>query len=125
MSRRIPSARRAARLVLVTLCLATAAPAVAHSPVARTSPASGAVVAHLPRVVTISFGEPVGRVTSIRVVDRSGVNRAGVARRNPRSALQAIVATSGDRLGRYTVTWRIVAADGHAERGSFAFTVRR
>ncbi len=121
-----PSLRTLVRtIVALIVAAAIAGPASAHQAVSRTVPRTGAVVKHLPRTVSVTFRAPVIRVVSIRVLDRNGVNHAGKPRRNPSNAMQAMVPTSGDRLGRYTVVWRIVGVDGHTEQGTFRFTVRR
>jgi copper resistance protein C len=101
-----------------------AVPALAHAPVVGTFPAKGATVSAV-RTVSVRFGESV--VTGRISVARSGgatvaASRSGLDPRN-KARLRA---TFPRRLsaGRYTVSWRARADDGHSERGTFSFRVR-
>lgn len=124
---RRPSPKRLVTPVAaMALALAMVAPGVAHTPLVSTVPAQGRTVAHLPRTVTLTFGQPITAVTAVRVTHAAtGRNRAVRARLNSRNRAQVLVATSGDRVGRYTVAWRVVMADGHPLGGRFTFRVSR
>jgi methionine-rich copper-binding protein CopC len=101
-----------------------AVPAYAHAPVIGTFPAKGATVSPI-RTVSVRFGDSV--VTGTISVARSdgaavAARAAGLAPGN-HALLRATFARKLTR-GRYTVSWRARASDGHSERGRFGFRVR-
>ena len=119
--------RRRALLIaaaVIAPVLIMAPGAAAHSSAPITSPKSGAVVAALPRTVSITFGDRLMRVVGVQVVDRAGVNHAASARLDPRNAARVVVGTAKPVAGAYTVRWKVMAEDGHVQTGSFAFRVR-
>jgi methionine-rich copper-binding protein CopC len=116
--------RRAALLGAVLASGAAAVPALAHSPVIGTSPAKGATVSPVSSV-SVRFGAAVVTGTiSVARSDGSAVpaRAAGLDPRN-RARLRATFARKL-MSGRYTVSWRARADDGHSERGTFSFRVR-
>ena len=116
------------RMVAVPAALAVAAmlavPAFAHAPLLGTSPKNGATVSKV-RTVSVRFGEAVvtGKIT---VTNASGAAVAatpsGLAPKN-KALLRAKFAKNLPS-GRYTVSWRALADDGHHEKGTFKFRVR-
>ncbi|MEA2287400.1 MAG: CopC domain [Solirubrobacteraceae bacterium] len=116
--------RRATALGLVLASGATAVPALGHAPVIGTSPANGATVSPIGSV-SVRFGAAV--VTGTMSVSRStgsavATRTVGLDPRN-RARLRATFARKLTS-GRYTVSWRARATDGHSERGTFSFRVR-
>lgn len=81
------------------------------------NPADGSTVAP-PRSVVLTFGDPITSAT-VEVTGPGG-SVAGQA-----SVAGATVTRSVSTLspGRYTVAYRVVAADGHPVRGGISFTV--
>lgn len=118
----------AALVAAAALAALPAAPAQAHDSLVSSSPASGATVRTPPRAVTLTFDEPVLDYadTTVLIVTGPGGERrhfeTACARVDGRS-VTAPVALGGS--GRYTVTWRVVSADGHPVADSFAFTLDR
>ncbi len=117
-----------------TLLAAGAALAVAASPIAlahsdrtATSPRSGAAVKTLPGSVTVTFGEQIGRVVSVRVTRKGSstnyVRSYGLDKRNVKR-VKAVLRSVGPK-GTYTVRWAIVSADGHKQNGTFTFRTLR
>lgn len=103
--------------------LAIAAPiAMPHADLVKTSPKAGATVAKLPKVITLTFNEPIGRAFPA-TVRHDGMNHASRTRINPRNRKQVQIFTTGNMAETYTVRWRVTSADGHGIRGSFRFTV--
>ena len=98
--------------------------AMSHSGLRSTSPPAGGVVAALPATVTITFRGRLARVVRVQVVDARGRNHARSARLDVRNAAKVVVRTVKPVAGRYTVRWRVVAEDGHAQAGRFAFRAR-
>ncbi|UGS38446.1 DUF1775 domain-containing protein [Capillimicrobium parvum] len=95
----------------------------AHSPVRSRTPRPGSTAGRV-RTVKVRFGEAVvaGLIT---------VSRGPTALKPARSGLQpsdhAVLRARFARPlapGRYTVSWRARADDGHSETGSWSFTVR-
>lgn len=100
--------------------------AVAHTDVQATSPAGGTTAATSLTRVTVTFDGPLRRGT-VRVVGPGNrVVSRGSGGRDPRNIRRLLVALRGPlRAGAYRATWTIVAADGHAQKGSFRFRLRR
>ena len=120
--RRVPA-------VLALLVLATLAwpgGVAAHARLTASDPAKGATLGSAPARVTLSFTEaPDVRLTSIKVLDRSGTNRTtGPVAIVAGNELSVSVPLGGLPDGGYTVSWRTVSAvDGHISAGSFVFGV--
>ncbi|GAA1735636.1 hypothetical protein GCM10009809_33540 [Isoptericola hypogeus] len=113
----------AATLVAVSL---GAAPASAHNVVVGTSPGVGSTVTQAPAEVSVTFDDVVLELgadsssTVVQVTDARGDDHAtGCPAAQDRTVA---VPVSIDEPGEYTVTWRIVSADGHPTSGEFAFT---
>lgn len=122
----VPARTSAVGRALTTAALLTliAAPVMGHSFVRSTSPRQGASLSEAPTQVVIRFNgqiEPsLGRV-QVLAPDGTRVN-AGAPRYDAET--QATIRTGlaeGLTNGRYVVAWRVVAADGHTQRGRFAF----
>ncbi|MGJ9373190.1 copper resistance CopC family protein [Nesterenkonia sp. CF4.4] len=103
-----------------------AAPAWAHDSLISSTPGAGAVLEQSPEEVTLEFsggglttGESIANV--IEVSDADGENWAG--------EIEIEGATMSTELseelpgGDYTVAYRVVYSDGHAEESSFEFEV--
>lgn len=114
--------KRASLLCAVAALLAPAG-AAAHATVVRTVPASGAVLAHAPRVVRVQFDDTIRVAPGNAVI--SNATRASVLAGEPRIAGRALVLPIRGRLGdgAYSVRWSIVSDDGHREQGVLAFGV--
>ncbi|MEO5704515.1 MAG: copper resistance protein CopC [Candidatus Limnocylindrales bacterium] len=113
---------------VAALIAAAASPAVvsAHALLRSTTPAAGATLGSVPESVTLTFSEtPDIRLTSIKVLDTVGTNRASgsiEAVGDPAATVRMPISLPGD--GVYTVSWRTVSSvDGHISAGSFVFGV--
>jgi methionine-rich copper-binding protein CopC len=109
----------------VTVAVTTGA-AFAHTDVKSTSPAKGGTAKSSIRTVAVTFDGPIRRGT-LRVTGPGGaVVSVGSGGRDPRKITRLRVPLErGKRAGRYRARWTIVAADGHEQRGSFAFRLRK
>lgn len=97
--------------------------AFAHASLITSSPADGALLAHAPATLTLTFNEPVEPLT-IRIVDHGGAG-ASVTRIR-RDGAQLILTPppiSGD--GAHVISWRVASADGHPVGGAITFWVGR
>jgi copper resistance protein C len=111
-------------LTLTALLLSPIA-VLAHVHLESTSPPDGAELDTPPTEVVLIFdGELDPAESGFTVTDAAGTEVGSgdvdleVAERNELRGSVTIEAP-----GEYTVTWSIVAADGHPDEGSYAFTV--
>ncbi|GAA2960742.1 MULTISPECIES: copper resistance CopC family protein [Streptomycetaceae] len=108
-------------LLGLLLVVAPASPAWAHARLVASSPASGSVVAHSPKMITLSFDGPVKQqFTTVLVSGPGGTSYSDGAP----SALNNDVQQEVKPLpvGEIQVTWRTVAADGAPLQGRYTFT---
>lgn len=110
-------------VALGAFALSLGGAANAHSRAETTVPASGAVVAEAPPVITISFDEPM-RITLIELTDADGDAFALERTDGMRPVTRFEAAPPDLPAGRYTVDWRGLSEDGHAMSGRFSFEVR-
>src|SRR3954467_14508510 len=116
--------RRTAALGAVLATGVAAVPALAHAPVVGTFPNNNATVSNV-RTVSVRFGEAVVTgLISVKRADGSTVAaRASGREASDRPRLRAPFPPKPPS-GRYPVSWRARADDGHSERGTFRFRVR-
>lgn len=100
-----------------------AAPAAAHVELVATDPADGSLLEAPPSAMVIAFsGDLQAGAGSVQVVAADGTDIASgpPVIEGPR----AEVGLSADAApGDYTVSYALVAADGHETTGEFAFTI--
>ena len=127
--RRVGSSRLVAIVpFLAAIVLANAASptaVAAHARLRVSVPAAGATLGSPPDSVTLTFTEtPDLRLTSIKVLDGGGTDRAAgpVVAGDDQGSARVPLEDLPD--GGYTVSWRTVSAvDGHISAGSFVFGV--
>jgi copper resistance protein C len=112
-------------LAVVATALAvvtTALPASAHAELVSSSPGTGATLQTVPRVVTLTFSEPVRTPAFVEVTGPGGANLAT-------GDVRIVDAEVSQRLGgsaepgRYALSYRITSADGHAISGTVPFSL--
>jgi copper transport protein len=107
--------------VIAALFVVLVAPtsAFAHASLVRAEPADGAMLAEAPKVLTLTFNEPVS-VLVMRIVAPAGEVVAAAA-----TAENNIVTVTLPHLrqGSHVLSWRVVSADGHPVGGSLLFSV--
>jgi copper transport protein len=115
-------------LAAVVLLASAVSPAAvsAHARLRSAAPASGATLGSSPTTVLLTFSEtPDIRLTSIKVLDKGGVDRVSglvEAVADPPSSARVPVQDLPD--GVYTVSWRTVSAvDAHISAGTYVFGV--
>jgi copper transport protein len=111
--------------VAALLAFLVYAPAAhAHATLVASEPADGAMLAHAPATVRLTFNEPVSPLI-MRLVgapDGSILELTGVAEGNsvavtlPKPAQEAMHGTRG-------LSWRVISADGHPVGGTVLFSV--
>ncbi len=120
------SARTAAIAACVVLFAAASVPlARAHTEVKSTSPKQGSTAKTTIKRVTVTFTGTLRRGT-LRVTRRGKVVSKGRGGRDPRSIKGLRVSLKSSlKSGSYKARWTIVAADGHEQKGSFSFKLKR
>ncbi len=113
--------------VLAAAALAVAAgTALAHTKVTSTSPAKGKTAKTSIDRVTVTFSGPLRRGTVRVVGPGSKVVSVGKGGRDPRNIKRLLVPLKDSlKAGSYKASWTIVAADGHDQKGSFTFRLKR
>lgn len=108
------------------LVLGGATIASAHTEVKSTSPAAGATAKTSIARVTVTFTGSLQRGT-LRVVGPGGkVASIGNGGRDPRNTSRLLVGLKRSlKPGSYTAKWRVLVADGHTQKGSFRFKLKR
>jgi methionine-rich copper-binding protein CopC len=117
---------RSISILATALVLGVAPIAAAHTEVASTTPAGGATAKTSISKVTVTFTGPVTRGT-LRVTGPGGASASvGKGARDPRNVKRVAVALrSSLKAGSYKASWTVVAADGHHQKGSFRFTLKK
>lgn len=108
------------------VCLAVlAAPAAAwaHASLVRTDPANGAVLAHSPALIRVTFDDTVRAGPGIEAIRNGGGSVLGGAARVAGGKTLVIPLRHGLPDGDYSVRWAIISDDGHLESGVLVFGV--
>ena len=111
-----------------TICLTViaVAPAVAHTTLVYSVPGRYQIVATFPNEITLSFGEDLLTIdekviNSFKVISSSGNSVKLSPPRIQGATISASLNDSAPDFGIYTVSYRIVAGDGHVVQGSYNF----
>ncbi|HZM27031.1 MAG TPA: copper resistance CopC family protein, partial [Gemmatimonadales bacterium] len=109
-----------------TLLPMSATPVSAHVRLVETVPTPESFLNSAPTEVRLTFGGFLQAAGNSVTVSTSGgdANRAGAVQLDAFSRIITTPLQGPLPNGLYRVTWVAVAADGHAERGSFTFTLR-
>lgn len=108
------------RRLALSLLLATAATAQAHTHLESSAPADRSRVA-APAAIELQFSE-AAKLTALSL--QKGKEAAKPLQPLPADAAKKLsVPTPGLTAGDYVVNWRVVSNDGHVMSGKFAFTV--
>ena len=111
------------RAILACAAIAlTASPALAHSTVKSTAPASGSVLPASPEEVTITFNE-AARLTSVVVVAAGQPERK--LKTAPSGSSTTFKVTAPNLAnGRNEIQWKALSKDGHPVSGSIIIVVK-
>ncbi|MEZ5289547.1 MAG: copper resistance protein CopC [Vicinamibacterales bacterium] len=98
---------------------------LAHMKLAKTMPEADSTVTAAPAKIQMWFSEaPDKAVSKVTVTGPSGGVTIGALNVGDDKSLSAAVeGAMGD--GAYKVDWQSAGHDGHVQKGSFAFSVRR
>jgi len=107
--------------VASALVVLASGPALAHAALIETDPADGSTHATAPSTATLTFNETVGNAAVVvSAPDGSSVEVSDV-----RSVDRRVTATVADvdQRGTYTLSYRVVSADGHPVEGTIHYDV--
>ncbi len=117
---------RMPRVALVLVLLLCPARAWGHIHLKRSEPAAGSRITSAPQIIRLWLSErPELSMTFISIKDANGNEFALTPPENHRGDPLTVSVRMSQPLpaGRYTVSWRTVASDGHPARGAFSFVV--
>jgi methionine-rich copper-binding protein CopC len=112
--------RRCLGVFLISLVLFPTA-ATAHTNLVETNPADGAVLEDLPAEATVTLGAGPQRADVVLEAPDGTVHK--LRTRVADTTITADLPSTGPR-GDYTLSYRVVSADGHPVTGSATFTVK-
>jgi methionine-rich copper-binding protein CopC len=106
-------------------CLLAASQAVAHAKLEAATPAADSTV-DAPKIIQVHFSEAVeASLSRLRLAAGGDIAIAVVPMNDTEDPTTlSIRPIAGLKPGIYTVTWSVVADDGHRTRGTYSFTVR-
>jgi methionine-rich copper-binding protein CopC len=113
-------------LPLVAVLAQAEPPAAPHLRLVATQPAADTVLASAPEEIRLFFSEaPQMRGTTVRLVNAAEeLVATTAAAADPEDGRQVLIRpTAGLAAGIYTVQWRVIAQDGHTQRGDFGFRI--
>jgi len=116
---------RSISILATTLALGGATIAVAHTEVKSTSPANGATAKTSIKQVTVTFNKAL-RSGTLRVTGPGGKVVSSGGGVDPRNVKRLLAGLKGSlKAGSYKASWTATAPDGHRQKGSFQFKLKR
>jgi len=122
--------KRTYLLALAALVLGLASPgtAQAHTVLVGSDPGAGVTVAQLPEEITLRFASPLltlgkNAINRVEVTDPMGATITSKVNVVHGAVLTNVLSPSMVMSGKYSVSFRVAAQDGHVLNGSFAFFV--
>jgi copper transport protein len=103
------------------IACAQASEACAHASLLKASPADGAVLPSPPRVLALTFNEPVVPL-SVRLIGPDG-GPAVLGNVVAEHATVSVPAPVTWSRGTYALSWRVISADGHPVGGTVLFSI--
>jgi copper resistance protein C len=110
------------------LCLNLANPAIAHTSLLESTPKRDSIIATMPKEIILVFGEDLLKINNstnnyFEVFDSANA-RMNLSEINLDGAkLSARVLNDKIKSGKYSISYRVVAGDGHVVKGIVKFTV--
>lgn len=114
-------------VLVVSLALVPTMPAQAHAQLLVSTPAAGSVVYKWPSTVTITFDDDliVFEDANQLVVTDSKKRRVDSGVTVVTGASLSVSLKKTKRFGKYTVTYRVISADGHPVSQSYPFYYKK
>jgi copper transport protein len=113
--------QRAFLLSLAIAAFATGS-ALAHTELAGTTPANGAMIAQAPEHVELTFSEPV-RLTALSIQKDAEKKQSLGPLPSATSEEFSVALPAAIDDGHYVVTWRALSEDTHVMTGEFMFAI--
>lgn len=108
-------------IALLAVLLVNASPASAHARLESSSPADGSTLTAVPPEVSLRFNEPIkDGLNEVSVKSGSTDVADGKLEVEGNSVYQPVKYSM--KPGKYTVTYKVVSADGHPVSGTVSFT---
>ena len=105
-------------------CLLAASQAVAHAKLEAATPAADSTV-DAPKIIQVHSEAVEASLSRLRLAAGGDIAIAVVPMNDTEDPTTlSIRPIAGLKPGIYTVTWSVVADDGHRTRGTYSFTVR-
>lgn len=110
------------------LCLILANPAIAHTSLLESTPKRDSIIATMPKEIILVFGEDLLTINDstnnyFEVFDSANA-KVSLSEINLDGAkLSARVLNDRIRAGKYSISYRVVAGDGHVVKGIVKFTI--
>ena len=117
---------RALIALLLTLPVTGAvAAASVHLALVKSEPANAAIVGKSPKTITLWFSQqPNVKLTRLVLTHESDTVKTGAASAVDSAGKQIRIPVNATlSQGKYAVSWRTLARDGHAVSGKFTFTM--
>jgi copper resistance protein C len=108
--------------LIASLALGAAAPAMAHTAMTKTSIVENAKLAVAPPEFTATFQHETS-IAAVKLVSSSGQQIQLDYKPTPAMSKTFKVALPRLSPGKYTLSWRAVAKDGHAMPGAVHFSI--
>ena len=125
--------RKLSRICLIALAktailLGNTQAAFAHTVLISSSPAKNAKISALPSKITLTFAEALltikgKNINSVAVSDSVNHNLVTASAQVNGAVVSAALIPASKLNGKFLVSYRVVADDGHVVTGSFTFTV--
>lgn len=112
-------------IILILTWLVLAGTALAHASLVESDPAEGSALDASPPKIKLTFNEQVeADFSGIAVYDQSGARvDLGDSRVAPDNVQRVEVGLKPLTTGYYTVSWKVVSADGHLVKGAYTFAI--
>ena len=113
---------------MVALLATGGLPAQGHSQLITAYPRPGSTIVSAPEKVVLEFNENlinIGGASNVLSVKNSIGQTVSTGVTAVDGAKVSIALSKKLPVGKYTVRWRIVSADGHPLAGRYSFTIRK
>jgi methionine-rich copper-binding protein CopC len=117
-----------AGLIAGAMMLGLAGPALAHNVLVSSDPLAGSSIDAGPAVVSLTFDQPVNGgpgLNAISVTSPDGGHWEGVGEPTVKDNVVSLPLRPLGPAGEYTVSYRILSADGHPVADSLKFTLAK
>jgi methionine-rich copper-binding protein CopC len=110
------------------LCLVFASPASAHTSLLESTPERDSIISTMPKEIILVFGEDLLTINDstnnyFEVFDSANIKMSLSDVNLDGAKLSARVLNDQIKAGKYSISYRVVAGDGHVVKGVVKFTI--